>query len=286
MRNLKKFLCVVLVCVFGSTACYVEGSALFSNTHFYLGKRAIEQWLAQTGGSLSEDEMKAFLSGLVYADIGKFRFDKECGVESDSEEFAKILWQHVETSIEKWFVVGVWMHVLQDAQTGAFLSAVFGETPGYLRYIMNCSLVDNYFIKRAGCEVSNDFLDRFNFEQVSAEVNMKSLSQMLGAPKDKIKSAVSNILNKHTDNFATMYNLLLPIRLIKTAYQSVNLELSEDDIREQAANTVGSCIVTAAFFSGKSEIPEGSVSKIEVKGDDLVKLCASKLETDFQALFN
>lgn len=176
MRFLKKFLCVALVCVFGCSYCCVEGSALFSNTHFYLGKRAIEQWLSQTGGSLSEDETRAFLSGLVYADVGRFRFDKECGVESDSEKFARILWQRAETSVEKWFVIGVWMHVLQDAQTGAFLSAAFEETSGYPRYIMNCSLLDNYFIKKAGRGVSNEFLDRFNFEQVSAGMDIKSLS--------------------------------------------------------------------------------------------------------------
>ncbi len=278
MRALKKFFCVVMICIFGCFAYCVEGSALFSNTHFYLGKRAIEQWLAQTGISLSEDEMRAFLSGLVYADIGRFRFDKESGVESDSEEFAKILLQNAETSVEKWFAIGVFIHVLQDSQTGAFLSAVFEETSGYPRYIMNCSLLDNYFIKKVGSGISNEFLDRFNFEQVSAGMDMKSLSQMLGVPEDKIKPAVINILSKHTANFAATYKLFLPIRLIKMAYQSVNLELSEDDIREQAANAVGSCIITAAF-ADKSDIPEERVLKIEAKSSELVGLCKSKLDT-------
>lgn len=107
----------------------------------------------------------------------------------------------------------------------------------------------------------------------------------MGVTKDKIKSPVANVLSKNTANFAAMYNLFFPIRLIKMAYQSLNLELSDDDIREQAANAVGSCIITAAF-AGKSDIPEALVPKIEAKGDELINLCEFKLGTDFQALFN
>lgn len=100
MRNLKKFLCVALVCVFGCLSCCVEVSAFFSNTHFYLGEKMFEQicklpenekeellevlgYSAEASTELSpglsclKEEKRAFLSGMFLADIGKPRFDKE-----------------------------------------------------------------------------------------------------------------------------------------------------------------------------------------------------------------
>ncbi len=51
----------------------MEVDAFFTNTHFNFGKAIIEQ----SGVSLSKDEENAFLSGLIYADIGRFEFDKK-----------------------------------------------------------------------------------------------------------------------------------------------------------------------------------------------------------------
>lgn len=312
MKNLKKFLCVVLVCVFGCSSCCVEVSAFFSNTHFYLGEKIFEQicklpenereeLLEALGYSVEEskelspvlstlkEEKRAFLSGMFLADIGKPRFDKECGTESDSKEFAKVMWSYAETPIEKWFALGWWLHALQDEQTNAFLSAVFGETSDYSKYIFNCSLLDHYFRSKYYCTNYNEFLDMFNFEKASTDIGMEFLTRCMGVSKDKMEVLVKSRIRKNSWPYYEQ-ELVICGKLIKKVYRYYGLDkLSYCDIYKQAGGVVGVSKSMVPFihdFIYKNGIPKELVPKIEAKSDELVKMCVSKLKTDFQALFN
>lgn len=276
MKVLKKLLETILACILSNQFCCMKVSALFINTHFNLGKIIIEQ----SGISLSEDEKDAFLSGLVYADIGRFKFDKETSINSDSYKFVEEMKKYAKTSKEKWFVRGFEMHVLQDEETGKFLKEVFArEKYSYLEYIMDCSLLDSYFLRKNGCYIFNEFLHKFSFEQVSYGIDMKKLSQLLGVPEDKIENLINIILSKYSA-IPNKYQLVICTDLIKNAYGSFGFKITLDDIYEQAANILGACIITASAAE-KYEISSDLADKIEDKSDELAKLCISKLVKHF-----
>lgn len=272
MKKFKKFLCIAIIFIFGKLICFREVSALFINTHFNLGKMIIEQ----SGILLSEDEKNAFLSGLVYADIGRFKFDKETNINSDSEKFVEAMKKYAKTSEEKWFVKGFEMHVLQDKQTSKFLKEIFGKKSfSYIEYIVNCGLLDNYFLRKNSCYISNKFLDKFNFKQVSSDIDMKNLSQITGIPEDEIENCINTILDKYF-YIPDKYQLVMYDNLLKDTYRFLGFEISLDDINEQVANIVGACIVIATVTE-KNEISKSLAYNIEVKGNELVKLCISDL---------
>lgn len=87
--------------------------------------------------------------------------------------------------------------MIQDNKTGEFLTEIFDrKSSSYFEYIMDCSLLDSYFMKKSG-GLHNNFLDKFNFEQVSSGINIKSLSKAVGIPEDKIKDFVMLALSKY-----------------------------------------------------------------------------------------
>ena len=273
MKIFKKSLCSIIVAstLAGSTCC-MKVDALFGNTHFNLGKMMIEK----SDVSLTKDQDKAFLSGLVYADIGRFKFDKETNINSDSDKFVVEMKKYARTPEERWFVHGFEVHVLQDKEIGNFLKESLGhESSSYSEYIMNCSLLDSYFLKKNGYYISNEFLDKFSFEQVSTGMDMKSLAQMAGIPEDKVADVVNAILAKYS-MCPNKYQLVIYGDLIKDTYQSFGFTIDLDDVYEQAANVVGAFSITSSV-AGKYEICEALASEIEAKSDEFAKSCISQI---------
>ena len=123
---------IVLSLVFSFAFC-MEANALFGNTHYSLAKLII----GKENITIPESNKIAFLSGIVYADIGRFKFDKETGVDSDSLAFAEAMKKFAKTSDEKWFVRGIEIHILQDKETEKLLKSIFKtENVGYSDYVM------------------------------------------------------------------------------------------------------------------------------------------------------
>lgn len=265
MKVLKKFLCVVLVCVFGSTACCVEGSALYPNTHVYLGKKMLEQYSKTRSEPSSENKDKAFLSGLFYADIGKFKFDEECEICSDSKEFVEEMKKHIETDEECSFVRGWSAHVFQDKKTGEFLSNIFGKISSDSEFDMNNASLDKYCVKKAGGGFSDEFLDKLDVTQLLS--NRNRIARVRHIPF-QIEATAMNIYRSNPNNCQ------LPFckygDLIRKTYKAFGLELSLDDIYEQAANVVEFCVVLDVLRI-TDEIPENIVQKIEPESDEQAK---------------
>lgn len=267
VRSIKKLLCVALAAIVFRSSCCTEVNALFGNTHFNLGKRMIEKF----DTPLLESEKSAFLSGLVYADIGRFKFDKETGIYSDSDNFANEMKKFAVTPEEHWFARGFEAHVMQDNETGNFLTDVLGrKSSAYAEYIMDCSLLDSYFSKKNGV-LYNNFLDKFSFEQITMELDVKDIVKAVNISEDKIKDFTRIILNKYS-SCENKNTLILYDDLIKKTYHSFGFEIGLDDIHQQAANLIGAFIVTS-IVAGQKEIPEELVSRIEGKSDELAKFC-------------
>lgn len=272
MKKLKKLLCGTLIAVMGSSFCDLEVAALFGNTHFNLGKTMIQSY----NNVLTEGEKNAFLSGLVYADIGRFKFDRESGINSDSYEFVQRMEKFAQTPEEQWFVRGFDVHVLQDSQTGRFLTEILGrKSSSYSEYIMDCSLLDSYFTKKNG-GLHNEFLDRFDFEEIISGLDLESLSKEVDISEDTIKDfatlALSNSFTNPNKNTLVLYD-----KLIKDTYQSFGVEISLDQIHKQAANVVGTFIVSS-FFIEKNEIVPELAAIIESKSYEFAQYCMKRLE--------
>lgn len=273
--KVKKIVCAILSGVFCySNFCNTGASALFGNAHFNLGEMVIEK----SNVNLSESEKNAFLSGMVYADIGRFEFDKETGLDSDTVEFANKMKALAENDEEKWFAYGFSMHAFQDKKTQKLLKDILGhDYSSYIDYMTGCGIIDSYFSKKSG-GLCNEFLDKFDFEQVTNGWNIEQLDKLLGIPKDKVKIFVGSILNKYQNGDSKKNNLVLYDELIKKAYKSLEFEISLDEIHKQAGNIIGAFAVMSSVIEMKREIPKELTLKIEEKCKDLADECISEFE--------
>ena len=270
----KGLMCIVNVALICFTNfCNMGASALFGNTHYNLGKKIIEK----SDKELSKAEEEAFLSGMIYADIGRFKFDKDTGVNSDSDKFVEEMERLAKTSEEKWFAYGFKIHVFQDKKTKQFLKEVFESGYStYSEYATYCGVLDSYFSQKSGI-LCNELLDKFNFKQVISNFDIKDLSKMANVPEDQIESLTKSVLEKYSD-YTNENHLCLYSDLIKSVYKSFGFEISLDEINEQAGNLVGAFIIISELIRNKQEIPEKLSSKIETKSDDMVELCRTKFK--------
>lgn len=252
----------------------MEATALYGNTHFNLGKKIIEK----SDLSLSESEKKAFLSGIVYADIGRFKFDKETGIDSDSDKFAEEMEKLAKTPEEKWFAYGFKVHVFQDKETKRFLTDVLcHEYSSSSEYMNDCGTLDAYFSEKSGI-ICNDFLDKFNFRQIINGLNIENLDKLSSAPESVIKdftTIFTMVITERISNSTNKNNLVIYDELIKSTYESLGFEINLDDIHEQAGNLLGTFIIISSIIDdGTEELS----STIEEKSDNLAELCISNFK--------
>ncbi|MDO4199957.1 MAG: hypothetical protein Q4D57_04315 [Clostridia bacterium] len=246
---------------------------MFGNAHFNLGEKIVEK----LDKKLSESEKNAFLSGIVYADIGRFKFDKETKINSDSEMFAEAMDKLAETSEEKWFVRGFKMHIIQDKETPKFLNDILQHKYlSYTDYMIDCGTLESYFCKKSGI-IYNEFLDKFNFNDVTAGFDIKDLSKISGTPEDKIEDFALKIIEKSSD-YPERNDLVLFDKLIQDTYKSLGFEIGLDKIHEQAGNVFGVFIIIPYTVGNQKETSKELASIIEEKSDALADLCVSKLE--------
>lgn len=272
--KIKKTICVSLaVLLFVFNFCSRKVNALFGNAHFSIGKKVIEK----LDKNISEGEKKAFLSGIVYADIGRFKFDNETGIASDSNKFVTEMKKFAKTKEEKWFVRGFEIHIFQDGETRKFLKDIFGHKySSYITYVIDCGTLDSYFVKESGI-LYNDYLSKFNFEQVTAGLDMNKFSKEFDVTEEKLKKLAANTLNKCSKNL-TKVNLVMYDKLIRKTYESFGYDkISLDDINDQVGNLLGVMIIVSAFVESKIQISEELALKIEQKSKELADLCISEL---------
>ena len=283
MKIFKKFCTIIaagiMVCSLGAS----EVKSLFGNTHFNLGKKIIEN----LDISLSENQKKAFLSGIVYADIGRFKFDQEIGIASDSSQFIAEMKKHINNTEEEWFAIGCEIHRLQDAKTSDTLKEIFENTEKstYKEYITHCALLDCYFLKKTNEYIHNNHIETFNFNRIKEalyKLNMVPINSLNYVNLDN--NSVLENLKTFYDSIGEKYSLSSYNDLLKKTYSTLGLKLNNKVINEQAGNIIGSFAMLAFFFRhdvtlDKTEI----ISKIELACSQLVKVCTDHLKTIIQA---
>lgn len=246
---------------------------MFGNAHYNIGKQIIDK----IDIDLSPSEKNAFLSGMVYADIGRFKFDKQSSVESDSTHFVSEMKKYTITNEEKWFAYGIEMHILQDEKTGEFLSNIFGEREfDYCNYILECGFLDYYFLKKTSSYIYNEFLTKFNFTQVNATFDLNRFSKFFEIPESNFESiGNSMILNFYSGK--NKNNLVTYDELIIKTYRSFEVKLSIDEIHEQEANILGTC-AAACTIASRQKFPEKIITKIDLETKKIVDLCKNALQ--------
>jgi len=260
----------------------LEVNALFGNAHFNIGQKIIKNLETE----IYESEKRAFLSGLVYADIGRFKFDEELKIESDSDEFVEEMKKHVQTSEEEWFVRGFEMHVLQDKETSKFLKNAFGfQKINYVNYAFGCGFLDAYFSDQNNKYIYNEFLDKFNFNQIYENKSFGEITKNIDSPKDFLELTINSLLESKYD-FLDKVELVLYDDLIIKTYAALGLKINTEDLQEQAANIVGSFAVLSSVYKTLPEKTkfnkEDLASKIELECENLTNLCIYNLRGNNQ----
>jgi len=271
MKFCKKLICVVFALF--PISCS-EVSAFFGNTHFNLGQKI----MAESKIELSKGERTAFLSGLVYADIGRFKFDKQIyekhkkQIHSDDEIFAVKLAECAKTPAEMWFARGFAVHAFQDLKVQKFLEDILNKkVENYPTYVMDCGFLDYYFCVQQNSFIYNNFLNKFNSDEIAA--NIGDLGKIIGIASAKIATSI-------LDNYYSSIkkeSLILYDKLIKQAYLFLGLNVTIEELHKQSANIV-SVFVILSGLNSKRSIPEELANKIELRTKKLVIECIDYLE--------
>lgn len=256
--------------------------AFFGQTHCSLSELALEKI---ENLKINENEKSAFLSGSVCADIGKFEFDDKAHIESDSKEFSEKLMSNTVTSEEKWFAIGVKLHVLEDKSANKFLKNIFkNQKIGYLNYIYCCGTIDNYFLKK-----DKKFIYFENFPKLFDS------NQLISKLKDSVKSQKSKIIIKFLSVLRIAFNLFFRCvfnryykniekihinpneGLLKRTYQDFGLNVNETSIKKQTANILSTFLISSYFVSKKSGSVKYSEQNLEKELEDLIEITKSEL---------
>lgn len=257
----------------------MEVKTLLSISHFYLGTKLINE-LEKTGERLSKSEKVAFLSGEVFADMGRFYIDKKAGIVSDSYEFVESMSKVAKSSEEKWFILGLKTHILQDKETGKVLSKIFGgKSSSYIEYLNRCALLDSYFLQKNRLCILNDSLnkslDNFNFDQIVSELDTEKICKVLGVPENKLLDFINLQLKKYYSEYKDKYFLSLYGDLIKKTYESYGFKIELRDLQVQANNIVVASAVLATIASEKIK-PDNKLSIfIESEFKKLSDMCVN-----------
>lgn len=285
MKIFKKFYLVLLAGFMVCSSNVREVNSLFGNTHFNLGQKIIQNLDTE----ISETQKNAFLSGLVYADIGRFKFDKEIKVNSDSTQFITEMKKHAKTPEEKWFIRGFEMHILQDQKTIGVLEEVFEyKHKGYKEYIADCALLDCYFLNKNNEYIYSDCINKLNLDQIRENLSQLNIQDFISSIcENSNKDLVLLLLNIFYSSIEKKYSLNLYNDLVEKTYTSLGLKLNEENINEQAGNIIASFATLTSLFKYDPALEkEDLASKIELSCDKLVKICVDNLKSQLTDTVN
>lgn len=216
---------------------------MFCNAHYNVGKKILELG----NFNLQINEKTAFYSGLVYADIGRFKLDKISGVESDSEKFMKKLKKHVNIPAEYWFLLGTKIHAFTDKKTKKILKNIFKtHTCGYISYLKRCSILEYFFLKETGAYIHSENLELFNLSSALFNVDFFNINELFRVTKENLESKLKKALSKFYHNINKI-ELKFPINLLKNAYEELGVSVTEGELKQQEATLIGSAALLSIF---------------------------------------
>lgn len=276
MKFTKKIFLILSLSLILNLSFCKEVNALFGNTHYNIGKKIIKI-IEKNGIILEGPEKDAFLSGMVYADIGRFKFDKASQIESDCQAFTKEMKKHASTKEEKWFIRGIEMHILQDKKTAEMLKNIFGQKiTDYTNYMLKCSIIDSYFLNKNQSYIYSCYLDKFDFNEVSSIINLKLNEKLLKVSDNKNIPSYSAILSQFYTSIKKD-SLSSYAELILKTYKALGLNITIEDVYKQEANCVGSFVIASELIGKKYFRPEIGI-KIELECTKIAELCVKMLE--------
>lgn len=222
---------------------------MLCNAHYNVGKKILELG----NFNLKEDEKTAFYSGIVYADIGRFKLDKIAGVESDSEKFIEELKKHVNTKFDHWFLLGAKIHVFTDKKTKKILKNIFKtHTFGYISYLKRCSILEHYFLKETGAYVYSEDLEFFNLNSILFGIDFLKVNKLFKTTKENLENKFKEALKEFYSSINKI-NLELPLNLLKITYKKFNTFVTEVELKQQVASLTGASALLSIFATFNSK---------------------------------
>ncbi len=295
MSLFKKISTLVLSMAMVGQVFLTNASALHGNTHYFLAESALNS----SGISISESERSYFLSGAVYAKIGLMKFDKEAKVKSNSKKFINQMKKFAKTPEEKWFVKGFEANRFQEKNSkGKFkkflarlndshLGKKCSERDNIIKGCL-CSMIDKYFEIVKNKFIYTKLIEKFN-PLIVAKFTKDKLGTMGFIPDyryyERIGDKCKKILKDRYNETEEKAEIKLCSDLLKKTYKHFGLEVTDEDIENEAGNLIGSYAVATKWlaqgcFDNDDDFTEEMISCIKSDSEKIYKEYAKILKSE------
>ena len=216
---------------------------------------------------LSFDEKESFYSGLIFADIGRFCFDKKIKVKSDEKKFISKMAKYAKTSEDKWYVTGSYLHEFQDQKVKKLFKNIFKiPTNNYISYIFRCGILEFYFLNKNQEYIYNKNIEDFNLDKIFKYLRVLEHISLLKKIEEKFSSKLDSKILKIYSNIRKI-ELNPNYKLLIKTYKDFDFMITKEEIDEHAGAIVWSCAAVIYFILSKNK----DFSKIFSKADLEIK---------------
>lgn len=203
---------------------------------------------------LSFDEKNSFYSGLVFADIGRFCFDKKVKVKSDEKKFIDKMAKYVNNSEDKWYVIGAYLHEFHDKKVNKFFKNIFKiPTNNYISYIFRCGILDFYFLNKNQEYIYNKNIEDFNLDKIFKYLRVLEHISLLKKIEEKFFSKLDCKIFEIYSNNVKKVELNPNHKLLIKTYKGFDFMVTKEEIDEHAGAIVWSCIAVTYFILSKNK---------------------------------
>ena len=210
--------------------------------------------LRSGGFKLSASEKGSFYSGLVFADIGKFCFDKKIKAKSDEKKFIDKMVKYVKSSEDKWYVIGAHLHEFQDKKVNKFLKNIFkNPLNNYISYIFRCGVLEFYFLNKNKEYIYNQNIKTINLEKIFKYLRVLEHIGLLKKIEEKFFSKLDCKIFEIYSNNVKKVELNPNHKLLIKTCKDFDFMVTEQKIDKHAGTIIWSCAAVTYFVLSKNK---------------------------------
>ena len=197
---------------------------------------------------LSPNEKESFYSGLVFADIGRFCFDKKIKAKSDEKKFISKMAKYVKTSEDKWYIIGSYLHEFQDKKVKKLFKNIFkSHISNYVSYLSMCGVLEFYFLNKNKEYIYNKNIEDFNLDKIFKYLKVLEHVGLLKKLEERFSIKLDNKIFEIYSNIRKI-ELNPNCRLLIEAYKDFYFMVTKKEIDEQAVAIVWACVALTYFI--------------------------------------
>ena len=161
--------------------------------------------------------------------------------------------KYVNTSEDKWYVIGACLHEFQYKKVNKFLKNIFKiPANNYISYIFRCGVLEFYFLNKNKEYIYNQNIKKINLEKIFKYLRVL---EHIGLLKKIEKKFSSKLDSKIFEIYSNVKKLELNPNhklLIKT-YKDFDFMVTEEKIDEHTGAIIWSCAAVTHFVLSKNK---------------------------------